>query len=250
VRNVAEKTAKMNKIDLEITQKITENQLNEIKIWLKSELDESINDSGFYYNWDIIEKAKNENEVFIIKNETEVIGFLVWTAKEIYVEIDIFEIKPSHRKNGIGAHFFNEVCKYWRKNNYSAVKLFCEPKESEKFWKKMNFIRFPDIRYSIPKLTYYKPLIKVNETTTEIDSQNKLELWNVEPHDVRNNSPKWSWNIDTENFIPILNPCNSNWYIRWTKNGQIVNENKVKRFSKNVEIEFGNFIYIRQLNEQ
>jgi hypothetical protein len=237
----------MNYSNLEIRQEVTENELHEIKIWLKTEVEESENDSGFFYNWNIIEKAKNGNEIFIIKNENEVLGFLVWSGKEICAEIDIFEIKPKHRKNGIGAHFFNEVCNYWQSNNYIVVKLFCEPKESEKFWKKMNFIKFPDITYSIPELTYYKPLIEIKETATEIDVNNNLALWNVEPDQIQKNNPKWTWNIEENNFTPILNPCDSNWNIRWTKNGKIVNENKVKRFSKNAEIEFDYFIYLKEL---
>ena len=89
-----------------IKQKISKTELNEIKIWLKTELDESPNDKGFFYNWNIIEKAHLDNEMFIIKNETSVIGFLVWTKKEICAKIDIFEIKPTHKKQKIGEYFF------------------------------------------------------------------------------------------------------------------------------------------------
>jgi hypothetical protein len=235
--------------NLEIKQEVTENELTEINIWLKSEVEESENNTGFFHNWNKIEKAKNEKKIFIIKNETDVLGLLVWSSNEICVEIDIFEIKPSYRKNGIGGHFFYKVCKYWERNNYFVVKLFCEPKESEKFWKKMNFIKFPDINYSISKLTYYKPLIEIKETTNKNEINNKLELWNVEPHQIKNINPQWTWNIEENNFIPILNPCNPNWNIRWTKKGKIINENKVKRFSKKTKIEFNTFIYISELTE-
>ena len=226
-----------------IEKKVTKNELTEIKRWLKKE---STIDKGFYHNWDIIENANLKNEIFIIKKESEVVGFLVWTDKEICAEIDIFEIKPEHRRKGIGEFFYVEFCKYLRQHNFCVVRLFCEPKESEKFWIRMNFIKFPDIKYSIPKLTYYKPLIEINKPTTEIDNDNKLELWNCEPHEIKNNEPKWSWNIDAEIFYPILNPYNPNWYIRLTKKGKIVKEEKVKRFDNNREIEFGSFIYIKE----
>ena len=240
----------MTKNQFNIKQKISKTELSEIKNWLHIELKESPNDKGFYHNWNIIEQAYLDNKMFIIKNETSVIGFLVWTKKEICAEIDIFEIIPSYRKQGIGEYFFNEVCKYWLENNLKVLKLFCEPKESEKFWKKMNFIKFPDIKYSISELTYYKPLILTNKSGTEIDEKNKLELWNVEPYQIEKNEPKWTWNIDNENFLPFLNPCNPNWNIRYTKNGKILKDDKIKRFDENRNINFGEFIFIEKIIEE
>lgn len=232
----------MAKPKYQIKRKVTEGELLEIKIWLGNE---AANNSGFYHNWNIIEKAKLDNQLFIIKDQSCVIGFLVWSNREIYAEIDIFEIIPSHRKKGIGEYFFNEVCKYWNENNFCVLLLFCEPKESEKFWKKMNFIKFPDTIQSLHKLTYYKPLIQINNSNTEIDMYNKLELWDVEPHLVNDTNPQWYWNISVENFLPILAPCESDWNIRLTKNGKVVDENKVKRFSRNIG--HSPFLYIIEL---
>ena len=69
----------MTKNQFNIKQKISKTELSEIKNWLHIELKESPNDKGFYHNWNIIEQAYLDNEMFIIKNETSVIGFLVWT---------------------------------------------------------------------------------------------------------------------------------------------------------------------------
>ena len=44
----------------------------------------------------------------------------------------------------------------------------------------MEFRKFPKIGYSISELTYFKPLIEINEPAIEIDENNKLELWDLE----------------------------------------------------------------------
>ena len=114
----------------------------------------------------------------------------------------------------------------------------------------MNFTKFPDINYSIPELTYYKPLFTTNPPTTEIDENNNLELWNVEPYQIKNVKPKWTWNIVTKDFLPILNPCNPNWNIRWTKNGNIIKDTKIKRFNRNKDVDCDSFVFIEELSEE
>jgi len=236
------------KNQFEIKFKISFNELNEIENWLKKEL--LFSNIGFYHNWNLISKAHAENRIVIIKNKLEIIGFLIWSDFNVYAEIEIFEIKSEFRNIGIGKYFLIEVSSFFKSLNFSAIQLFCEPKDSEKFWKKMEFIKFPKLGYSISELTYFKPLIEINKTEIEIDENNKLELWDLEPYQIKDVKPKWTWNINAEKFIPILNPCNSNWNIRWTKNGKIIRENKVKRFSNNGnEIEFGNFLFLTKLTE-
>lgn len=234
------------KNQFKIKFEITSFELEEIENWLKAELLTSNN--GFYHNWNLIKKAYSDNKIVILKNEINVIGFLIWCDFNIYAEIDIFEIKPEFRQRGVGKYFFNEVSTFFKSHNFSAIKLFCEPEESEKFWIKMKFRKFPKIGYSISELTYFKPLIEINEPAIEFDENNKLELWDLEPYQIKETKPKWTWSINTEIFLPILNPCNSDWNIRWTKNGKLIRENKVKRFS-NKEIEFGNFLFVEELTE-
>ena len=230
----------------EIKFEITNFELKEIEDWLKEELLTSNN--SFYHNWNLIAKAYSENKIVVLKNEINVIGFLIWCDFNIYAEIDVFEIKPEFRKRGVAKYFFIEVSTFFKSHDFLAIKLFCEPEESEIFWIKMGFRKFPKIGYSISELTYFKPLIEINEPTTKIDENNKLELWDLEPHQIKDTKPKWIWSINTEIFLPILNPCNSNWNIRWTRNGKVIRENKVKRFSK-TETVFGNFLFLEELDE-
>ena len=116
----------------------------------------------------------------------------------------------------------------------------------------MEFIKFPKLKDSKSELTYFKSLINLNksQTDTDIDDNNKLELWDLEPFEVENSKPKWVWNIDIKKLISILHPYDLKWNIRWTKNGKIVKESMIKDFSsKQNKIAFDEFIYIKKLIE-
>lgn len=111
----------------------------------------------------------------------------------------------------------------------------------------MNFIKFPERGYSEPALTYYIPLIDINVSSeTNISLFNKLELWDLEPFQVGQQKPKWTWSIG-ENAKSIIQPCNSNWKLRLTKDGKIIKDDKIKYFDRNEEIEVGPFLYIKSI---
>jgi len=235
--------------DFEIKFSPNQSDLKEIEKWLINE-DKNSNE-GFYCNWSIIEKAFRNKKLLTLNYENSAIGFLVWSKGEIYAEIDIIEIKAEKRNNGIGKHFFERISDFFREEGFLAIKLFCSPIESEKFWKKMDFIKFPNRGYSESELTYYKPLIE-NQHTSGNNSQNKIELWNVEPYQIKNHEPKWTWEIKSEKnklLLPIIQPCNFDWNLRWAKNGKKVREDKVKYFSENKRIEYSPFVLITELNE-
>lgn len=233
---------------LKVKFDIEKRELDEIENWLKEESKTSKN--SFYNYWNTIIKSYSEKRMAILKNEKNVIGYLIWSIGDIYVEIDILEIKPVFRKKGIGKYFINEISEYFKKKGFLVMKLFCKSKESEMFWRKMEFIKFPKMEDSKSELTFFKPLIIVNKSQTNIYENNKLELWNIESFMVEDSKPKWIWIIDINNFVPILHPCDANWNIRWTKKGKIVKECMVKHFSdqKN-QIEFSPFIYVKKLIE-
>lgn len=227
----------------------TLSDLQEIEKWLIEE--KKASGKGFYCNWNIIEKAF-KNKKFIALNQNDLsVGFLIWSNGEIHAEIDIMEIRPENRNCGIGKIFFNKIAEYFKKKGFLAIKLFCSPIDSEEFWKKMDFIKFPERGYSESELTYYKPLIEIQKTTKK-NSDNKIELWNIEPYQMKNQQPKWTWEINSNSdklMLPIIQPCNCNWNLRWTKNGQKIREAKIKYFSKNKKIEFSPFLYISELTE-
>ncbi len=218
-------------------------QLEEIKVWLIEE-DKKTN-QGFYCNWNIIETSFNRNLFFTFEFEEKIIGFLCWTDFDSYIGIDIMEIHPEFRNKKFGREFYKKAEKYFQSKKYKAIKLFCAPKESEHFWKKMEFRKFPNRGCSEPELTYYKPLIELNEPVIE-GCDNKLELWNLEPYQIKEQKANWIWNIKNNNK-PILQPCNPNWNLRLTLEGKVINEDKVKYFSRDKEIYLGHFLFIETI---
>lgn len=237
--------------EFQINTEPTQFDLEKIKKWLIEE-DREFNE-GFYCNWTIIEKAFKKKELVTLDFKDTPIGFLVWSKGEIYVEIDILEIKPKHRKKGVGQFFFETISEYFKLQGFLAIKLFCSPRESEKFWKKMEFIKFPKRGYSESDLTYFKPLIEIQKSTNNGQAENKIELWDVEPYQTNKNSPKWTWEVEIINdklVLPIIQPCNYDWNLKWTKNGETIKEDKVKYFdSKKNRVEYSPFLYIKELTE-
>jgi GNAT superfamily N-acetyltransferase len=239
-------TSGMSKTEIKLNP--TENDIEEIKNWLKDE-DAKFNE-GFYCNWNIIWDSFLRKQLICCSINDTPVGFLVWSKGEIYIEIDIMEIRPEYRKKGIGHYFIEKISVHFKDLGFKALKLFCEPRESESFWEKEGFIQFPQRGYSESDLTFYKSLIETLHTCKN-NSLNRIELWNFEPHEILNNSPLWQWNI--EGFtgkmkLPILHPCNINWNIRWIKNGQIEKDCKVKYFSLEFPVDFEPFMYITKLD--
>ena len=236
--------------DYKINFSPSKNDLKKIEDWLIQERERY--DDGFYCNWNIIENSFERNELISLELNNIPIGFVVWRQSYIFIEIDILEIHFDYRRKGLGKIFFKMISASYKDKGVLAIKLFCEPRESRHFWKKMEFIQFPIRGYAESDLTFYKPLVEVCETTETPNELNKIELWDVEPYQSKKKTPRWSWDISSENGIlvkPIIQPCNVNWNIRWTKNGKIEKEDKVKYFSSENSIVFSPFMYIKRLDE-
>lgn len=238
-------------LELELNTSPTQLDLTYIEKWLITE--ENTFHESFYRNWTVIEKAFLENRLITLLINNDPKGFIVWRNNEIYAEIDIFVIESNYRKTGKGKKFFEEFTDYVTNIGLYAIKLFCSPRESEKFWRKMGFIKFPNRGYSESDLTFFKPLIETEQPAETPNTLNKLELWNVEPYQIKDKPPKWIWNLEdntTHLSKPIIHPCNCNWNLRWTKNGEIIRDDKIKYFETNSnQIDFSPFLYITKLLE-
>ncbi|AKH95211.1 GNAT family N-acetyltransferase [Elizabethkingia anophelis] len=218
-------------------------QFKEIEHWLIEELQTTR--EGFYNNWDIIKNYFGKKQVIILEKDNKSIGFACWSNSwELYAGLEIMAIHPDFRRSGFGKWFYEKIEAFFKKKKFFAVELHCSPPTSESFWKKMNFIKFPERGYSDPPLMYYKPLMETNDPV-EIESElsDKLELWDLEPYQVKEQKPRWTWKMG-ENDRPIIQPCNRDWKLRLTIGGEVITENKIKYFDRNVEIDVGSFLYI------
>ncbi|WP_071146663.1 GNAT family N-acetyltransferase [Bacteroides ihuae] len=221
-----------------------------VKQWLYDEYLKLNCQSGFYCNWEIIEKGFSQNKVFIYLLKNNPVGFALWCEHEGCVNMQILAVSPSMRHLGIGKAFVEMLCDFFRMNETFAIKCYCSPKESVSFWEgKMRFIQYPNIKYSKSELTFYKPLIHTTPFAAKPNPINKLELWDDEPHMTNHKAPKWCWNINVNlQSNPIIHPCNSNWNLRLTRNGEIVKDDKIKYFTNRIKsIEKDDFLYIDSL---
>lgn len=235
----------MEKNELQIIIEPSQSDLSKIEEWLKIEFEEE--DEGFYHNWLSIKESPSKNEIIVLSKNNYPIGFVTYYGHEKHIKIGIFAIEPKYRRKGYGKVFYEKIAEHFKKENYVAIKLFCRPSTSESFWKKVGFIKYPDLKDGVEPLTYYKPIIKT-QPLSNANSDRKLELWNLEPSQLNNNPPKWTWDLNTdyeEVILPIIHPCRKHWNLRWTENGKTIFNDQVKYFEHaGKSIYFHPFLYI------
>ena len=99
----------------------------------------------------------------------------------------------------------------------------------------MGLVRFTDCGQTEHELTYYGV------------------LWDVESYEAEETNPKWIWYIEIQDdrlLYPIIQPCNCNWNLRWSRNGTVIKEAKVKYFTDEAyKLYCDQFLYIKELGE-
>lgn len=239
----------------QVTFSPTDKQLSEIEKWLFAERQKT--GDGFYCNWNIIKSSYDKNELATISLNNKTIGFATWRlTSDKTARIEIAEVKPIHRKKGIGKILTNHLLNFLTDKGVYVVDLQCSPYTSEPVWKRLGFVEFPD-----PPENYnfnsgenkklYKILTDNLETSSVHNSADTIEVWNNEPYRTNDNTPPtYHWNVE---FIagtrklskPIIHPAHYEWRLRWRINGKTIKDDKIKRFK--TEIDFGTFIIIDEL---
>ncbi len=229
----------------------TEKDIECIKEWLIEEI--NITNKGFYNNWNIIYDKYKTKEILVITDNEYPIGFLTYTTFDFCVRIDIFSIKPSERRKGVGKKFINEVFSFFKSKNILVLKLFCSPENSHLFWRKNGFEYYSLYEKDTKRrINMFKPLIKVLKSDTGVKSNLKINLWNCESH-LKNKVPyKWSWDIilkdDKRTLVkPILFPIQGDWYMEFIVNDELIFSDKVKRFKENNDYPYTDFLFVTQL---
>lgn len=226
----------------------SEKHLADIKNWLIKE--SNITNSGFYCNWKVIEGEFAKNNVAVITENDFAIGFTVYRIYEFRAVIDIAETKPTERKKGIARKLISDTLEYFGQKGVLVCELFCSPKNSEPFWKKIGFVNFPELPHN-SRINMFKPLVETLKSTEKAESETKISLWNCEPYQAVREKPKWNWDLnfaeDNETLTkPIIIPVSGDWQVELTKNGQKIVTEKVKRFPIDL-VDYGSFMIIRKL---
>ena len=104
--------------------------------WLKAEVSE---EGGFYHNRGIIREAARDSEMKCLCLGRRVLGFAVCTHSNPRAKIDIFEIRPRYRGQGLGRLFASRVFDILFTNAARSIQVECAPRSSQPFWIKLGF---------------------------------------------------------------------------------------------------------------
>lgn len=226
-------------------------QLSEIKNWLSEEYD--LHGEGFFVNWNVIEGYFQRNQLIVITENQKSIGFTTWDfSLNILVNISIAAIHPDYRLKGAGKYLMRSSFEIFASEGGAIVELFCSPSSSQHFWRKLGFIDKPISEYAQHDLSMYLPLVDTEKSQSQGQNEksNTIELWDCDPYSVIDSEPKWHWNFNLEKNTlskPIIAPCNEDWNIRWTQNGKVKYDGKVKFFSEDYSIRKSTYLYIEEL---
>ena len=212
--------------------------LDEVLDWLNLE------NATFKSNSNIISRSFDNQTLLVGQQDGKIIAYLAYQNFSCMVNFDIFEVHPDCTKNGFGKTFFKLIEDHFTANNYKVISLFCAPRDSENFWNKMNFIKFPGISDDSPP-EYYKPLIDVLASSVTAGN-NKLELWDSFASFRGNSEPNLIWDI-TNNQKPILIPIGNDYHLKLTIKGEEKSCERMKWFFNKNIVECGRFIIIEDL---
>lgn len=233
----------------------TDKRVDEIEKWLIAE--EKKNGGGFYYNWNNIKSSFDKKELVTISLNNKTIGFVTWRISEENIAgIEIIEVKPTHRKKGVGKKLINELLNFLKTKNIYVVDLQCSPATSELFWKSLGFVEYPealkDYLFSQGKNKKLFMILIEHLQTSHVEVYDEtIELWNEEEYRTsKDTPPKYIWNIEykqgTRQLIkPIIHPGHYKWRLRWKAKGKTIIDHQVQRFG--TKIDFHNFVIINEL---
>jgi len=232
---------------LKVNLNPTKKHFSDIEKWLIKEFNET--NQGFYCSFDSIISAFSENRLSVITENDYAIGFVVYTITNLSSKIELAEIKPSQRRNGIAKKLVNGTLGFIKSKGVLITHLYCSPENSEQFWKKMGFYNFPkSINYGQIKM--YRPILdSLKSINPSSECCDKIQLWETYCSDKEN--PKYEWKLKFERqskklIRPVILPVNSDWNISLTLNGNKLVDTIIKRVGS-YNLYDGQFLIITDL---
>lgn len=220
--------------DYEIIYSVTEQHLNEIEQWLSDKQNESV--SPIYNHWDFISAKQRTGQMMCLKMDGSVIGFITWISDFNYPlqSIEYLVICDKFQGKGYGRLLVNYCFDLFIKKGIKAVILLSATEESDIFWEKMGFERYPK-EYDNNKY-HYKFIVDSQKNISKNKADEVIEIWTAYSSDV--NVPSYTFEIVYETDLntlrtPIIMLCDDSWRIRWRKGAQIFKDCQIKRFYKN-----------------
>ena len=239
----------------QVTFSPTDKQVDEIEKWLIAERQKT--GDGFYCNLDSIKSSFDNNKLATISLNNITIGFATWRlTTDKTARIEIAEVRPTHRKKGIGKNLITQLLNFLKEKGVCLVDLQSSPDTSELVWKRLGFVEFPDQPgncnfNSDDNKKLYKILTEHLQRSSVQRANETIELWDDEPYTTDENTPPtYIWNLEFVDGTrklskPIIHPAHYDWRLRWRINGKTIKDDKVKRFMTGID--FGTFIIVDEL---
>lgn len=236
--------------NLKLINNPSPNHLEQIFEWLKIEFNDT--GRGFWKHHSEIKRFYEERTLTIIELNEIVIGFAGYDKTgETYtfIKLALFVIRTDFRKKGLGRLFYGMLENYFFKINIIAVNLYCCPRESRYFWKKMGFEPYPSA-YEICQSTednefnYFKVLIQTEKNR----NSRKGKILDYFPCDITfvkhyNLKPYYSFEISKKKY-PICFPAVYDCSLRLSENELVIEERIVKYFKSLTVYIIGGFVFI------
>ena len=221
------------------------NHLSRIKTWLKAE-DEKTG-QGFYGNWDVIEKAYQNDKMLVLVRDSKPLAFLIYRIEELTASIDIMEVQPKYREHGFGRLIVDDFIKIATESGALAIDLYCSPEDSMRFWKSVGFEKFPKMPRKKSKIWMYKPIV---ETASIIELASEEEVLELQQSTSRG-SKTLTWLVERNEgtdmlMKPVIFPVDEDWQLCWRKGSEVFFNRSIRDFIES-DIYFGDFLIIREL---
>lgn len=248
--------------NIKISFKPKSKHLDEIAEWKIDKRELFIKDSG---SWASIIQSYENKELVIATYKNKTIGFYAFRYYDSSIHIDVAQVDFNFRRVGVARLLLDEIIKKYENKIY-ALHLFCEPKSSQKIWKKLGFKHFPkalEKDKTNGKIDMYrnvKPFLKPSKfKINSTEEREVIEIWNDEPYIVefKKLEPNYIWKLKFKKGTrilvkPIVYFGHYEWRIRWRKGNKIFYDGKYKRFYERLRIKNDNFTFflIKELPEK
>ncbi|MBV1883032.1 MAG: GNAT family N-acetyltransferase [Pseudomonadales bacterium] len=199
----------------------------ETEIWMRK-LDPYLSDKSYFpFNlWN------NRYAYIILHQETEkAIGIcIVSNADNDNNFIEVLAVDPNYRHLGAGVFLVECMLKFQRKHWTPLCLSVHSTSSINSIWKKTGF------SYNKDTNTYYYPMRETQEQSQVEGNYGILEIYNCQSWEVFTKDKPWASfplnkNSKGEWIKPIIMPIPYDWCIRWIKQGQLLEESTLCRFS-------------------
>ncbi len=110
-----------------------------ILAWLEREYAED-GGEGFWCNRNIISRALEQGELWVIRRDSEAVAFQVGNYAA-----DIVSVRKEHRRQGLGDALFAASLQRAQADDVNVLSIECMPRSSWSFWRRHGFERYGDL---------------------------------------------------------------------------------------------------------